>query len=136
MSQVFKLTLVITKPLNILSRVFPYYTTIFHSCLLLLPASQLSEVRRNCRFRTENQGLKLFKQYSQNSCMFECHLAMATQNCGCVPWDYPHFERSGLSDICDGWGRYCFESVMKDTNRGFANCKHCLPDCSITRYKL
>ena len=102
--------------------------------LYLILASKLSEERRSCRFRHDIEGLKLFKQYSQAACQFECQIQMATEKCGCVPWDYPHLNTSGLSEVCEGWGRYCFEGVLKDTNRRLANCKYCLPDCIITRY--
>ena len=108
-----------------------------HFCthLHLMIASKLSEERRSCRFRHDIEGLKLFKQYSQSACQFECQIEMATKKCGCVPWDYPHLNTSGLSEVCEGWGRYCFENVLKDTNRRLANCKYCLPDCIITRYE-
>ena len=103
------------------------------ACLFSLSAAKISPTKRDCRFRNENQDMKLFNQYSQNGCMFECQIAMATKKCGCVPWDYPHLRKSGLSDVCDGWGKHCFEGVMKDATKRLANCKHCLPDCSITR---
>ena len=59
---------------------------------------------------------------------------MATKKCGCVPWDYPQLIKEGFLEVCEGWGRYCFESVLKDTNKRLNNCGYCLPDCIITRY--
>ena len=97
-------------------------------------ASKLSEKRRKCRYRKENHGLKLFRQYSQDACEFECQIEMATTKCGCVPWDYPQLLKEGLLQVCEGWGRYCFKSVLKDSNKKLNNCGHCVPDCTITRY--
>ena len=89
-----------------------------------------------CRFRKESSGLKLFSQYSQNACQFECQIEIATAKCGCVPWDYPHVSKKGLLQVCEGWGRYCFESVFKNPKNRKNHCGHCLPDCIITRYVI
>ncbi len=87
--------------------------------------------RRNCRLPWENSGLLLFRNYTQfgqsqhdgevsipcqalikkkalscSGCLFECHLKIAHQACGCVPWDYPHLEES--ISVCDRAGVQCF----------------------------
>ena len=102
----------------------------------LFAALKLSEERRKCRYRKDNNGLKLFRQYSQDACQLECVIEMATEKCGCVPWDYPQLLKEDLLQVCEGWGRYCFESVLKDSNKELNNCGHCVPDCIVTRYNI
>ncbi len=65
--------------------------------------------RRNCKFRGENGGLKVFREYTQSACVFECMLAQATDRCKCVPWNYPQL--NDTSEMCDYMGAYCFEAV-------------------------
>ena len=102
--------------------------------IINLLATELSEERRECRFRKDTLGLKLFTQYSQAACQFECQIEIATNKCGCVPWDYPQLAKDRLISVCEGWGRYCFEDVLSDTNKRSNDCGNCLPDCIITRY--
>jgi len=33
--------------------------------------------RRKCRFHSENEGMKVFSDYSRNGCIFECQLEQA-----------------------------------------------------------
>lgn len=99
----------------------------------LIAASKLSEERRKCRFRKDNHDLKLFSQYSQAACEFECQIQMATRKCGCVPWDYPQLATDDLLPICEAWGRYCFVSVLEDTRKRLKHCGNCLPDCITIR---
>ena len=94
----------------------------------------MSEERRDCRFRKDNHDLQLFSQYSQAACQFECQIKLATNKCGCVPWDYPQLATDDLLPVCEGWGRYCFENVLMDTSKRLNDCGNCLPDCIITRY--
>ena len=97
-------------------------------------ATKLSEERRKCRFRKDTHGLKLFTQYSQAACQFECQIEIATNKCGCVPWDYPQLAKDHLISVCDGWGRYCFEDALLYANKRLNDCGNCLPECIITRY--
>ena len=96
----------------------------------------MSEERRDCRFRKDNHDLKLFSQYSQAACQFECQIEIATNKCGCVPWDYPQLAKDDLISVCEGWGRYCFEDVLMDTRKRLNECGNCLPDCIVTRYNM
>ena len=104
--------------------------------LLKHSASKFSEERRKCRFRTENLDLKLFSQYSQSACRLECQVKMATSKCGCVPWDYPQLMKDNLLPVCEGWGRYCFENVVKNSSKRLKHCGHCKPDCVTTRFTI
>ncbi len=65
--------------------------------------------RRKCKFPDEIEGLKIFNEYTQNACMFECMLSQAADKCLCVPWNYPMFNLS--VQTCDYQGVYCFEEV-------------------------
>ena len=63
----------------------------------------LKEERRECRFKKEHEKLKIFQEYSQVSCIFECQINFAFGKCGCIPWDYPH--PGDRKPVCDLWGR-------------------------------
>ena len=69
----------------------------------------LSMERRKCRFLSENKGLKIFSNYTQDACFLECKLMQSAKKCLCIPWNYPRFDLS--TDICDYQGIYCFEEV-------------------------
>ena len=49
----------------------------------------LNEKQRNCRLTDDNHELKIFKKYTQEACLFECHLKQAEDHCGCFPWSFP-----------------------------------------------
>ena len=53
------------------------------------------------------------------------------QKCGCVPWNYPHFNLT--LDVCDFMGADCFEAMMADTDTN-RRCDTCLYDCDSTRF--
>ena len=54
-----------------------------------LSGKELDENQRNCRLNDENSDLNFFNKYTQEGCLFECKLKIATANCGCIPWSYP-----------------------------------------------
>ena len=78
--------------------------------------------------------MRFFKLYSQAACKLECEMLTAYRKCACVPWDYPHIEKDTLVDVCDGWGKNCFENMLLNANKMKISCKHCVPDCNIIRY--
>ena len=49
----------------------------------------LEENQRNCRLTEDTSGLDIFNKYTQEACLFECKLKIASNNCGCSPWSYP-----------------------------------------------
>ena len=98
--------------------------------LTLDPVKELEENRRNCKFRSENEGLKIFNEYTQTGCIFECQITHGLDKCGCIPWNYPHL--GDPSPVCDYMGAYCFEEVMAETEI-IQNCD-CPFDCDTTRY--
>ena len=87
---------------------------------------------RKCRFVNENEGLKLFTNYSQGNCLFECKLEMARDLCGCIPW----FVGNTVDPVCDLFGNKCFEQATLKIieNIDFNDKDHlpcnCLPDCN------
>ena len=90
----------------------------------------LSREKRQCQFRDEIDDMVLFKDYSEINCNFECLLKSAYNECGCMPWDFPHLNSS--MTICDRLGRDCFKQSIAifDSKQ---KCK-CKSDCTTTRY--
>ena len=90
----------------------------------------LSRKERQCQFRDEFDKTGLFKDYSEANCNFECLLRVAYDDCGCMPWDYPHLNSSMV--ICDRWGRHCFKRsiIIHESEQ---KCK-CQRDCTTTQY--
>lgn len=93
-------------------------------------AKELEPGQRECRLKTENEGMVIFKTYSQSGCILECKLAQGVDRCGCIPWNYPH--PSEDQKICDFEGSACFERAMADTEKA-RNCD-CPLDCDSIRY--
>ena len=62
----------------------------------------------------EHSSQTIFKPKSQSTCLLECRLKQAQKKCGCVPWDYPHFDLAGgkRTEVCVIKGTECFEKVM------------------------
>ena len=52
---------------------------------------------RKCKFLDETQGLTIMKQYTKDGCVFECMIKMAKEECGCIPWNFPHPPGKGRS---------------------------------------
>ena len=91
----------------------------------------LAEDKRRCRLERESEGLKIYKKYSRESCMFECQMFQAVQRCGCYPWDYP-VTKEGNFFLCDIYGNICFESIL--ANFSTALSCHCPMDCDSVSY--
>ena len=91
----------------------------------------LNSVDRKCKTKQENHGLKLFKIYTTESCLLECHLTEAADQCDCTPWNYPHVPGSQL---CDALGIHCFEKVL-DQLASNSSC-YCPNNCDGVTYSL
>ena len=103
----------------------------------------LSFKDRNCRYPDENDQLYFHKTYSKSACTMECHVRLAYDTCGCVPWSYPHFqnEDQSYSRLCDTSGHNCFEKVMRDPPTApecgcLSNCDNHIYAYSITAKPL
>ena len=91
----------------------------------------LNPKERKCKTKQESHGLKLFKTYTQEACLLECHLTEASVRCGCTPWNYPHIPGSLL---CDALGIHCFERHLKLLNTQ-STCD-CPIDCDSVSYSF
>ena len=112
-----------------------YETTILITPRLLETSkdakTMLNPKERKCKTKQETQGLKLFKTYTQEACLLECHLTEASDRCGCTPWTYPHIPGSLL---CDALGIHCFERHLKLLNTQ-STCD-CPNDCDSVIYSF
>ena len=91
---------------------------------------------RNCYFEWESSFLKVFQNYTQQNCKFECSLFYAQQHLEskfqpCSPWYFPSPEMS--PNMCDPWQAAKMIEIM--SNVPISECKHCLSDCNSTIYK-
>ena len=94
--------------------------------------------KRQCRFEDEVEGLEMFSTYSEQNCLYECRLKVATIHCHCVPWNYPgrHTEAP-----CDMLGTLCFnhylawlaENLNDVKEVGSPPCQ-CYPSCRGYNY--
>ena len=97
----------------------------------------LSKEKRGCLLEDEVPEGSMFKKYSQNNCKYECHVTLAKQSCGCVPWDFMDMSSSGSVSECDVFGRTCFYNEMKNLTEGFEDqCPHCLEACDFDQFKV
>ena len=85
--------------------------------------------QRKCRLRNENPNPEsMFKYYTQKSCQFECALATALKNSGCIPFNMPHlYKEAGDEALCTRDHLAYFEQNMTDSST-LSHCD-CLPDC-------
>ena len=91
----------------------------------------LDSNERRCKTKQENQGLEVFKTYTQESCLLECNLKSAASHCGCTPWSYPLVPGSLL---CDALGIHCFEKDLEQMdNRSTCDCPN---DCDDVTFSL
>ena len=90
---------------------------------------------RACRYRDENEMLKIFANYTRSGCRFECMLERAHGSCGCTPWNFPYIGK-GEMEICDLFGSTCFYDLMADI--GYGEQCACEEDCdevSFTQFE-
>jgi hypothetical protein len=114
--------------------------------------------KRNCYFPDEYE-LEAHKFYSRDNCIFECETRFAAeclkkcnklgQTCDCsnvtsstegidddiipcIPWFFPTNDKKD-EKMCNPWNRRKFQQILKKQIPK-QQCKHCLPDCSTTKY--
>ena len=117
-----------------------------------------SPQRRHCYFSDEYK-LEMHQNYSRSSCLFECETQFAarclrtcnehgttcdcsnaslllknetTSNKSCIPWFFPTQDQRDAK-MCNPWNIRKFLQIMKKQIPGDL-CKHCLPDCTTTKY--
>ncbi len=94
---------------------------------------------RQCMYEEENDFLKIYKNYTQTNCYFECFYFIAQEfvknkhnsSESCVPWFFPTPKKLPL--ICNPWEAVDFLEKMLSVST--MNCQHCLSDCYATIYK-
>ncbi len=95
----------------------------------------LSVAERECRYRDENENMKIFNDYTRAGCRFECMLDNAFDICQCSPWNYPYI-KTGDIEICDMFGTACFNEMMSQV--AFGEQCDCPSDCeevSFTQFE-
>ena len=95
---------------------------------------QIAPAARNCYFEWENSLMKIYNNYTQANCLFECNLfyAQKQMQLQCFPWYYQ--SNDSYPTICDPWQAAEMLQIME--NIPDRHCKHCLPDCSSTILKM
>ena len=101
--------------------------------------------KRDC-FYPEEKELSMFPAYSRANCELGCAWERAKRVCGCVPW-FLMGRRQEWGSLCDSIGNSCFKTIVdnrhrdsddeEEEDRSGDQCeKGCLPDCTITEFKL
>ena len=111
-----------------------YHNTITISQSVLNSTKSLKAMpisTRDCRFQDEAEEMKLFKNYTQQGCLFECRLNLSFNICGCYAWNYPQIldEGESLKPICNSFENSCFN---REFNNYKLECPHCVTDCQMT----
>jgi hypothetical protein len=93
----------------------------------------MDQKSRHCSFQSESISLKIFKNYTQSNCIFECNFDYAQKQLeqSCLPWYFPSPDIS--PNVCDPW--QAAQLVEKMSNVPINQCNHCLPDCKSTIFK-
>ena len=110
-----------------------YLTTINVEPMEIIASNDLRSVqihKRHCRFEDETEGITLLKRYSQSGCEFEMKTRKLQKLCQCTPWYIPSMFGANFS-ICDTYGNYCYNSLMKNVE----SSKECLPNCNLVQFK-
>jgi hypothetical protein len=115
-----------------------------HKTILALSATiittenieNIDKSSRNCYFEWESNFLKIYQNYTQSNCMFECNFFYAQkilekQFKPCLPWYFPSPEL--LPNICDPWQAVQMSEIMSNVPANY--CISCLPDCVSTILK-
>lgn len=93
--------------------------------------------KRSCRFSDELDGMKMFQNYSQAKCEYECMMKYALEKCApCIPWNMPQVSLLLLNQtdkfipFCDHFQNRCFFKVaLGNSTHKAMHCK-CLPSCN------
>ena len=103
-------------------------------------ADSLFPEERYCRFAEESEKSVMFERYDKTNCIFECQMKKAYDKCGCVPWNYPPFQKpnkdgsDSLTPVCDTFGNACFDKFLTEqVGKSIAHCE-CLPNCNGISY--
>ena len=95
----------------------------------------LSKSQRKCNLESETSPNGIFKTYTQKNCKYSCHVRLASEKCGCQPWDFlRHSDEVPIE--CDVFGRSCFFKAMEVMTQAPKElCEHCLDECDYIRFR-
>ena len=92
----------------------------------------LDKSKRACKLENEVPNNALLKVYTEKNCRYECHVALAMEQCKCIPWD---FISRNKSQECDVFGRTCFFQSMENLTQFPKDpCTHCVLECDYVDY--
>ncbi len=91
----------------------------------------LDPKKRNCLFPHEDSGMKILRNYSKSSCLFECTLTLVKEKCGCIPWDYPQLDQASLCSYLET--ERCAQPLMDNSSMLHDQCS-CPNDCEKISY--
>ena len=93
--------------------------------------SSTSVTERGCQFNFEGSS-KMFKEYHQDGCIFECLVEQSFEYVNCTPWNYPFFKEN--MQTCNGLGKEIFEEQMQNPINIHQCQQKCPQECSKTLY--
>ena len=96
----------------------------------------LSKKDRDCQLDYELNENSIFKIYSKANCRYECGTSLAYKICHCIPWDFLHIAQYSTAEICDVFGRKCFQTVVNNITKNGNECKHCVRECDKMEFEL
>ncbi len=97
----------------------------------------LPSENRHCLFHDElPKQQSVSSRYSQGGCIFECVSQIAQNVCSCFAWDIPPAGNSNALPICNSYGYFCFDDIVRNSSYQSLYCNHCLPDCDVVEYQI
>ena len=102
-------------------------------------AQSTSIEERRCRYANETlpgQG-SLFREYSQEGCLFECRLRHLQRKVKCLPWDMIRFDEDLTFPVCTRNKTTLFFKGLSEaaaSQLDEAECGHCLGNCEELVY--
>ena len=96
----------------------------------------LSKKDRDCQLDYELNENSIFKIYSKANCRYECETSLAYGICHCIPWDFLHTAHNSTAEICDVFGRKCFQTAVNNITKNGNACKHCVRECDKMEFEL
>ena len=86
---------------------------------------------RGCQFNYEG-SLKLFKNYHQDGCIFECLLEQSYLAVNCTTWKFPFFNEN--QQTCNYWSAFYFRMQMTNRTTIHQCQQNCPQECTKTLY--
>ena len=61
---------------------------------------------------------------------------MAYKVCQCIPWDFLPTLHNPEAEVCDVFGRNCFQNAMNNVSKNGKDYKHCIGECDMMQFYL